>query len=107
VELKVIMEAVPKVGEQLTSYKEESIEQAEIQIKYQVYIDKEKELVQRMSQMESLAIPAEFDYFKISALGVEAREKLAKIRPQTLGQASRISGINPSDVQILMVYMGR
>jgi tRNA uridine 5-carboxymethylaminomethyl modification enzyme len=107
VELKAIMEAVPKVAEQLNTYKEESIEQAEIQIKYQVYIDKEKELVQRMSQMESLAIPAEFDYFKISALGVEAREKLAKIRPQTLGQASRISGINPSDVQILMVYMGR
>ena len=107
VDLKAIMEAVPKVAEQLDNYKEESIEQAEIQIKYQVYIDKEKELVQRMSQMESLAIPAEFDYFKISALGVEAREKLAKIRPQTLGQASRISGINPSDVQILMVYMGR
>lgn len=107
VALKDVMEAVPRVAEELKEYKEESIEQAEIQIKYQVYIDKEKELVQRMSQMESLAIPAEFDYFKISALGVEAREKLAKIKPQTLGQASRISGINPSDVQILMVYMGR
>jgi tRNA uridine 5-carboxymethylaminomethyl modification enzyme len=107
VALKDIMKAVPRVAEELNQYKEESIEQAEIQIKYQVYIDKEKELVQRMSQMESLAIPAEFDYFKISALGVEAREKLAKIKPQTLGQASRISGINPSDVQILMVYMGR
>jgi tRNA uridine 5-carboxymethylaminomethyl modification enzyme len=105
--LKAIMEKVPRVAETLQSYKEESVEQAEIQVKYQVYIDKEKELVQRMSQMESLAIPADFNYFKISALGVEAREKLARIKPQTLGQASRISGINPSDVQILMVYMGR
>jgi tRNA uridine 5-carboxymethylaminomethyl modification enzyme len=105
--LKAIMEKVPRVQETLGTYKEESVEQAEIQVKYQVYIDKEKELVQRMSQMESLAIPADFNYFKISALGVEAREKLARIKPQTLGQASRISGINPSDVQILMVYMGR
>ncbi|HEY1114670.1 MAG TPA: tRNA uridine-5-carboxymethylaminomethyl(34) synthesis enzyme MnmG [Chitinophagaceae bacterium] len=105
--LKAIMEAVPRVKETLQPYTEESVEQAEIQVKYQVYIDKEKELVQRMSQMESLAIPADFNYFKISALGVEAREKLARIKPQTLGQASRISGINPSDVQILMVYMGR
>jgi tRNA uridine 5-carboxymethylaminomethyl modification enzyme len=107
VALKAIMDKVPRVADQLQNFKEESIEQAEIQIKYQVYIDKEKELVQRMSQMESLAIPADFNYFKISALGVEAREKLAKVKPQTLGQASRISGINPSDVQILMVYMGR
>ena len=105
--LQAIMEKVPRVAETLQNYKEDSVEQAEIQIKYQVYIDKEKELVQRMSQMESLAIPADFNYFKISALGVEAREKLARIKPQTLGQASRISGINPSDVQILMVYMGR
>lgn len=105
--LKAIMNAVPRVNEALQSYGEESVEQAEIQVKYQVYIDKEKELVQRMSQMESLAIPADFNYFKISALGVEAREKLSRIKPQTLGQASRISGINPSDVQILMVYMGR
>ena len=60
-----------------------------------------------MSQLENLMIPETFDYKKISALGNEAREKLTKIKPTTLGQASRISGINPSDVQILMVYMGR
>ncbi|MDB5197724.1 MAG: tRNA uridine 5-carboxymethylaminomethyl modification protein, partial [Flaviaesturariibacter sp.] len=105
--LKAIMEAIPKVGEGLNAYSNESLEQAEIQTKYQVYINKEAELVQRMSQMENLAIPEHFDYQKIISLGVEAREKLNKIRPQTLGQASRISGINPSDVQILMVYMGR
>ena len=60
-----------------------------------------------MAQMEELAIPETFDYTKVHAIGTEAREKLKKIQPKTLGQASRISGINPSDVQILMVYMGR
>ncbi|GAA4338021.1 tRNA uridine-5-carboxymethylaminomethyl(34) synthesis enzyme MnmG [Flaviaesturariibacter amylovorans] len=105
--LEAIMESVPKVGEGLSRFQPESREQAEIQVKYQVYIDKERELVQRMSQMESLAIPEHFDYTRIVSLGIEAREKLGRIRPQTLGQASRISGINPSDIQILMVYMGR
>jgi tRNA uridine 5-carboxymethylaminomethyl modification enzyme len=76
-------------------------------VKYEVYIGKEKELVTRMSQMEELEIPNAFDYAKVQAISNEAREKLKKIKPRTLGQASRISGINPSDVQILMVYMGR
>lgn len=98
---------IEKVEMALENFQKESIEQAEIQTKYQVYIDKEKDLVDRMRQMEELAIPDSFDYKKIQALSTEAREKLNKIRPQTLGQASRISGINPSDVQILMVYMGR
>lgn len=83
------------------------LEQAEIQIKYDVYIEKEKELVQRMSQLEDLEIPSSFDYNKISSLSTEALQKFKKIKPRTLGQASRISGVNPSDVQILMVYMGR
>ena len=107
VQLEAIREQVSKVEAALTGFGEESLEQAEIQVKYQVYIDKEKELVNRMSQMENLAIPEHFDYKKIVALGAEAREKLTKAKPKTLGQASRISGINPSDVQILMIYMGR
>jgi tRNA uridine 5-carboxymethylaminomethyl modification enzyme len=98
---------LPKVEAAVRTYSKEALEQAEIQIKYQVYIDKETELVNRMKQMEDLPIPDQFDYKKIQALGAEAREKLMRIKPQTLGQASRISGINPSDVQILMVYMGR
>jgi tRNA uridine 5-carboxymethylaminomethyl modification enzyme len=85
----------------------EVIEQTEIQVKYDVYIEKEKELVERMSQLEELQIPESFDYSKISSLSNEALQKFKKIKPQTLGQASRISGVNPSDVQILMVYMGR
>ena len=107
VELKDMIRVLPKLAEALNSFDDEFIEQASIQVKYDVYIEKEKELVQRMNQLEELAIPDAFDYKKIISLGNEAREKLTKIRPQTLGQASRISGINPSDVQILMVFMGR
>ncbi|MFM8710621.1 MAG: tRNA uridine-5-carboxymethylaminomethyl(34) synthesis enzyme MnmG [Sphingomonadales bacterium] len=107
VSLQDFARAVEKVGAALHHYRAESIEQAAIQIKYEVYIEKERELVQRMAQLEELEIPDSFDYLKLSSLGNEAREKLIKIKPRTLGQASRISGINPSDVQILMVYMGR
>jgi tRNA uridine 5-carboxymethylaminomethyl modification enzyme len=98
---------IPKLREALAPYETEAVEQAEIQTKYEVYIEKERALVERMRQMEDLTIPSQFDYGKILALSAEAREKLNKIKPVTLGQASRISGINPSDVQILMVYMGR
>jgi tRNA uridine 5-carboxymethylaminomethyl modification enzyme len=107
VSLEEFAAAIQKVGEALLSFTKESIEQASIQIKYEVYIEKEKELVHRMAQLEELEIPESFDYLKLSSLGNEAREKLIRVRPRTLGQASRISGINPSDVQILMVYMGR
>ena len=107
VELSLMARFVPQLQELLNQYDAEIVEQAAIQVKYETYIEKEKELVQRMSQLEDLVIPESFDYKKIQALGNEAREKLHRIRPRTLGQASRISGINPSDVQILMVYMGR
>jgi tRNA uridine 5-carboxymethylaminomethyl modification enzyme len=107
VELKDLIAHFPKLREILQSFTDDIIEQASIQIKYDVYIEKEKELVQKMNQLENLEIPENFDFKKIQALGNEAREKLTKIKPRTLGQASRISGINPSDVQILMVYMGR
>jgi len=107
IELTDLMKALPVLQKELDGFSKDIIEQASIQIKYDVYIEKEKELVGRMSQLENLLIPESFDYKKISALGNEAREKLSKIKPSTLGQASRISGINPSDVQILMVYMGR
>jgi tRNA uridine 5-carboxymethylaminomethyl modification enzyme len=107
VELMDLIKAVPQLNDVLKGFSSESIEQASIQVKYEVYIEKEKELVARMNQLEDLTIPENFDYHKIHALGNEAREKLTRIKPTTLGQASRISGINPSDVQILMVYMGR
>ena len=107
ISLKDLSSHMPSIYQLLKGYKDDSIEQAEVQMKYQVYIDKEKELVARMKQLEDLEIPDLFDYQRIVSLGVEAREKLNKHRPKTLGQASRISGINPSDVQILMVFMGR
>jgi len=107
IELVHLMDALPSLKNELNNFSKDALEQSSIQIKYDVYIEKEKELVERMSQLENLMIPETFDYKKISSLGNEAREKLSKIKPSTLGQASRISGINPSDVQILMVYMGR
>jgi len=107
IELADLSGALPFLNESLKSYSKEEIEQAAIQVKYDTYIEKEREIVSRMSEMENLSIPDSFDYGKLSSLGNEAKEKLNRIRPKTLGQASRISGINPSDVQILMVYMGR
>jgi tRNA uridine 5-carboxymethylaminomethyl modification enzyme len=98
---------IPRIGQALSNYSKEILEQAEIQIKYEVYIRKEKELAQRMNELENLSIPKNFDYNKISSLSTEALQKFKKIQPVTLGQASRISGVNPTDVQILMVYMGR
>ena len=100
-------EKVSKVQQAMNDFSREVLEQAEIQIKYEVYIEKENELVKKMSQLEDLVIPDSFDYSKLVSLSSEARQKFNKIRPRTLGQASRISGVNPSDVQILMVYMGR
>jgi len=102
-----IRQSIAAVHDELLPYSDEVIEQAEIQTKYQVYIDKERDLVDRMKLMEELEIPEQFDYQRIVSLGIEAREKLTRVKPKTLGQASRISGINPTDVQILMVYMGR
>ncbi len=105
--LKDMCQKIPELGELLADKDDLVLEQAEIQLKYEVYIDKERELVKRMAQLEDQMIPEVFNYDKITALGTEARQKLGKIKPRTIGQASRISGINPSDIQILMVHMGR
>jgi tRNA uridine 5-carboxymethylaminomethyl modification enzyme len=105
--LKEMMNAIPELAANIGENDKLVLEQAEIQVKYDVYIEKEKELVKKMATLEDLSIPVTFNYDKLSALSNEARQKLKKIKPTTLGQASRISGVNPSDVQILMVYMGR
>lgn len=107
VDLISMNNAIPRLGESIGAYSPEIMEQAEIQIKYDVYIGKEKDLVQKMAQLEDLLIPDNFNYDRISSLSNEALQKFKKIKPRTLGQASRISGVNPSDVQILMVFMGR
>ncbi|MFI5157179.1 MAG: tRNA uridine-5-carboxymethylaminomethyl(34) synthesis enzyme MnmG, partial [Chitinophagales bacterium] len=105
--LQSMIDAIPSLKNAIGESSREIIEQAEIQIKYDTYINKEKELVQKMSQLEELNIPEAFDYDRISSLSTEAMQKFKRIKPRTLGQASRISGVNPSDIQILMVYMGR
>jgi tRNA uridine 5-carboxymethylaminomethyl modification enzyme len=105
--LKEMMLAIPALALHLNGFHEKELEQAEIQVKYERYIEKEQELVNKMGQLENMVIPDCFDYDKVNALSNEALQKFKKIRPHTLGQASRISGVNPSDVQILMVYMGR
>ena len=83
------------------------MEQIEIAIKYESYIEKERLLVDRVSKLEQLQINPDFDYSKLTAISFEGREKLKKIKPQTIGQASRISGVNPSDISVLMVHLGR
>jgi tRNA uridine 5-carboxymethylaminomethyl modification enzyme len=107
IDLMVILKAIPSLNNALAPYDQEVLEEAEIQIKYDTYIQKEKELVSKMSQLEDLKIPDNFNYDKLVSLSNEARQKFGKIQPRTLGQASRISGVNPSDVQILMLFMGR
>jgi len=105
--LKELVHQLPNLAKEINCTDELVLEQVEIQTKYEVYIEKEKELVHKMAALEDLIIPDSFNYEKLSALSAEAKQKFIKIRPRTLGQASRISGVNPSDVQILMVYMGR
>ena len=89
------------------AYSQEVIEQVEIIVKYESYIEKERLMVNKMKSMEDLAIPANFDYDKIKTLSTESRIKLKSIRPQTIGQASRISGVSAADVSILLLFMGR
>lgn len=89
----------------LNSYNQETIEQAEIKIKYESYFMKEQEIVNKMQKMEDKDINPDFNYAQLSSLSKEAREKLLKIKPRTLGQASRISGVSPSDISVLMVHM--
>ena len=85
----------------------EAIEEAEILIKYSGYIEKEKENVEKFNRLESIKIPPDFNFEKIKSISSEGREKLKKIKPKTIGQASRISGVSPSDISVLLVYMGR
>lgn len=86
---------------------DEAIEEAEIQIKYRGYIEREKHLAEKLHRLENIAIPAGFDFSQMNALTIEARQKLSRIRPATIGQASRIPGVSPADVNVLLVKFGR
>lgn len=85
----------------------EEIEQAEIQVKYSGYIEKERNNAEKLIRLEDIKIPENFDYNKIKSMSIEAKQKLSKIRPVTISQASRISGVSPSDVSVLLIHMGR
>ena len=98
---------IDKLKSIFEKYSESAITSAEIEHKYKGYIDKEKEVAMKSKNLEDLMIPDNFDYSKLTSISTEAREKLKKIQPKTVGQAKRISGINPSDIAILLVYIGR
>ena len=108
--LKNIAEFVPAFKnelDKLTDRKEEIIEAAEIQMKYQGYIDREKIIADKIHRLESIRIKDKFDYDQLNSLTIEARQKLKRINPVTLAQASRIPGISPSDINVLLVLLGR
>ena len=86
---------------------QEILEQAEIQVKYSGYIEKERNNADKLTRLEDVKIPEFFDYEKIKSMSIEAKQKLSKIRPITISQASRISGVSPSDISVLLIYMGR
>jgi len=102
-----IKKADPAFNELIEKYDRETVEQAEIKVKYESYFEKELEIVDKMKRMEDHTINPEFNYLDLVSLSKEAREKLMKIKPRTLGQASRISGVSPSDISVLMVHMAR
>ncbi len=98
---------IEKISEFVKNYSQESIEQVEIGAKYDRYIEKEREMAAKMNRLEHIKLNPTFDYEQLKGLSSEAREKLGSIKPTTLGQASRISGVSPSDVSVLMVHLGR
>ncbi len=107
VELEDLRKASSSLDELLAQYDKETIEQAEIKIKYESYFEKELDIVEKMRKMEDKEINPEFNYHTLVSLSKEAREKLMKIKPRTLGQASRISGVSPSDISVLMVHISK
>ncbi|WP_339698566.1 tRNA uridine-5-carboxymethylaminomethyl(34) synthesis enzyme MnmG [Algoriphagus aquimarinus] len=105
--LQILKTFNTEIDAYLSKYTTEVLEQAEIQIKYDSYIEKEQQMVDKLSNMENFKIPLKFDYIAIPALSAEGKQKLNKIRPETMGQASRISGVTPADLSIITVYLGR
>ena len=107
VELDNLARVLPGLTLALAPYRPDALEQAIIRIKYETYIEKENQQAARVQEMENFVIQGRLDYRAMPALSHEAREKLLKVQPETLGQAARISGVSPADVSVLMVYLGR
>lgn len=104
---KELRTKLPMVNEFLNNYNKECINEAEIRMKYEGYIQKEQEMVDKMNRLEQVRLQDDFEYKDLISLSAEAREKLAQLKPRTIGQASRISGVSPSDISVLLVHMGR
>ncbi|MEL6277034.1 MAG: FAD-dependent oxidoreductase, partial [Bacteroidota bacterium] len=98
---------IPALGGFLANYDQETLELAEIHLKYEGYIEREQQLVNKMNRLEGIRLSDNFDYEKLQSLSMEARQKLTELRPRTIGQASRISGVSPADVSVLLVHLGR
>jgi tRNA uridine 5-carboxymethylaminomethyl modification enzyme len=96
-----------RIAESLNKYSKEVLQQVEINLKYETYIDREQKLAEKIESLEDYKIKPDFDYDRVKALSSEAREKLKRIKPETIGQMSRISGVSPADVSILTVYLGK
>jgi tRNA uridine 5-carboxymethylaminomethyl modification enzyme len=105
--IKEVKELDVNIKEYLNGYTQEVQDQVEILVKYETYIDKEEKLAEKIENLENYKIPQNFNYLNLSALSTEAKEKLNKIKPETIGQASRISGVSPADISILMVYLNK
>lgn len=103
------LENISSINDYIKSnhFSDEVLEQVEIKIKYKGYIDKELENVEKLNRLENIKIPSNFDYSKLNSISTEAKQKLMKFKPETIGQASRISGVSPSDINVLLIYMGR
>ncbi|WP_353147814.1 tRNA uridine-5-carboxymethylaminomethyl(34) synthesis enzyme MnmG [Chryseobacterium sp.] len=101
------LDEIEAIKEFSSQYNDEVREQAEINIKYKGYIEKEKENVAKLNRLENIKIPEDFDYSKLSSLSAEAKQKMSNVRPKTIAQAGRISGVSPADINVLLVYLGR
>jgi tRNA uridine 5-carboxymethylaminomethyl modification enzyme len=104
-----LIEALPDLREfiETSGIGREVVEEAEIQVKYHGYIEREKFIAAKLKRLENIAIPDNFDFHSLQSLTIEARQKLSRIRPSTIGQASRIPGVSPADINVLLVYFGR
>ncbi|MCB0665100.1 MAG: tRNA uridine-5-carboxymethylaminomethyl(34) synthesis enzyme MnmG [Saprospiraceae bacterium] len=107
INIKALRSALPELDKALQRFDSETQQLAEINMKYSGYIEKEQEMVDKMNRLESVRLHDTFDYHALPSLSAEAREKLTRIKPRTIGQASRISGVSPSDVSVLLVHVGR
>ena len=102
---KLAQESLDKVIED--NYKREILDSSEISIKYKGYIQREQQMADKIMRLENLIIPDDFDFDRVESLSIECRQKLKKYAPKTIAQASRISGVSPADISVLLVYFGR